>query len=205
MLVAISNASGETQKKWLKFLIERVGHNNLPKLLDYYISIGWISQKAADTLLDMALIEPRYKGESWTLSAHEQRISRLFIEKLKGRDIDESLLDVPFPGKAVPDIERKISIKPPEHLHPEEKKKMEFNIHRREVIIKNLEMELDEKYSEIKKLNERIRELETDLLDMRNVRMLDKIYLDLMNQNLRLKKAQKSGKAVKLKKKSSKK
>ena len=203
MLVSIRDASGETPRKWLKFLIERVGHNNLPRLLEYYVSIGWISEFAANTLLDMAGSEPRYRGESWTLSAQEQQISRLFIEKLKGHEIDDSLLKVPVTGKAKPDIERRIIIKPPEHMHPEEKKKMEFNIHRREVIINNLEKELDEKYEEIRKLNEKIQELENDLLDMRNERMLDKIYIDLMNQNLRLKKAMRGGK--KAGKKSSKK
>lgn len=194
MLLIIHDTSGETSRKWLKFLIERVGHNNLPRLLDYYISIGWISEYAAGTLLEMARSEPRYRGESWTLSAQEQQISRLFIEKLKGHEIDEALLKAPSPGKAAPDIERKITIKPPEHMHPEEKKKMEFNIHRRDAVINNLEKQLDEKYEEIRKLNEKIRELENDLIDMKNERMLDKIYIDLMNQNLRLKKAMRIGK-----------
>jgi len=61
-------------------------------------------------------MEKRYKGASWTLSAQEQRISRLFIEKLKGREIDDSLLSVHFPGKAKPDMERKIKIIQPEQF-----------------------------------------------------------------------------------------
>ena len=189
----------DTQKKWLKFLLERVGHNNLPRLLEYYVSIGWITELAANILLDLAKSEKRYKGESWTLSAQEQQISRLYIEKIRGMDVDDSLLVAPSPGKATPDIEKKIRISPPEHVHPEEKKKMEFNIHRRDVIINNLEKDLDERYSEIKKLNEKIQELENDILDLRNERMLDRMYLDLMNQNLRLKKAMRRDKTGKQK------
>jgi len=114
-----------------------------------------MSEQAAERLLDIADMEKRYKGASWTLSAEEQRISRLFIEKLKGRDIEDSLLNVPFSGKARPYIEKKIKIMPSEHIHPAEKKKMEFNIHRREVTINNLEQELEEKYSEIGELKKR--------------------------------------------------
>lgn len=189
----------DTQRKWLKFLLERVGHNNLPRLLEYYVSIGWITELAANILFDLAKSEKRYKGESWTLSAQEQQISRLYIEKIRGKDVDDSLLIAPSPGKAVPDIGKKIRISPPEHVHPEEKKKMEFNIHRRDVIINNLEKDLDERYSEIKKLNEKIQELENDILDLKNERMLDRMYLDLMNQNLRLKKAMRRDKTRKQK------
>jgi len=66
---------------------------------NYYQSIGWISGSAAEKLLDMASLEKRYKGDSWTLSAEEQRISRLFIEKLTGQDIEDSLLNVPFQAR----------------------------------------------------------------------------------------------------------
>ena len=56
-----------------------------------------------------------------------------------------------------------------------------------------------QKYSEIKKLNEKIQELENDILDLKNERMLDRMYLDLMNQNLRLKKAMRRDKTGKQK------
>src|SRR3972149_7782317 len=96
----LTDTSYETQRKWLKFLLERVGHNNLPKLLDYYKNIGWISDSAVSRMLELSYAEKRFKGTSWTLSAEEQRISRLFIEKLNGREIEDSLLNVPSPGKA---------------------------------------------------------------------------------------------------------
>jgi len=189
MLEELDETSIETQRKWLKFLLERVGHNNLPRLLNYYKSIGWISDPVTQKLLELANIEKRYKGISWTLSAQEQRISRLYIEKLKGHVIEDSLLQVPFPGKARPDMEKIIEIRPAQYLHPLEKKKMEFNIHRREVTISNLEKELDEKYTEIEALNKRMRELEAQLLESNKELMRNKIYMEIMDQNIRIKKA----------------
>ena len=194
MLEKLTDSNPETQRKWIKFLLERVGHNNLPKLLNYYKSIGWISGSAAEKLIDIAGLEKRYKGDSWTLSAEEQRISRLFIEKLKGRDIADSLLNVPFSGKAKPDLEKKIQIKQAEHIHPVEKKKMEISIHRREVTINNLEQELEEKYARISELNKRVTELEKALNDSQTEIMRKKIFMEIMDQNIRLKKAVRSGK-----------
>jgi predicted RNase H-like nuclease (RuvC/YqgF family) len=188
MLEELDENSIETQRKWIKFLLERVGHNNLPNLLNYYKSIGWISDPVADRLLELASIEKRYKGISWTLSAQEQRISRIYIEKLEGRAIDDSLLQVQLQGKAKPDVETKVEIKPAEYMHPVEKKKMEFNIHRREVTISNLEKELDAKCTEIEKLNVRIRELEAKLLESNKELMRNKIYAEIMDQNIRIKK-----------------
>jgi len=188
MLEELNDNLIETQRKWIKFLLERVGHNNLSRLLNYYKSIGWISDHVAQRLLELASIEKRYKGVSWTLSAHEQRISRLYIEKLKGHDIEESLLQVPFPGKARPDVEKKIEIRPAEYMHPVEKKKMEFNIHRREVTINNLEKELDEKYAHIETLNIKILKLENELLKSNEELMKNKIYMKIMDQNIRIKK-----------------
>jgi len=153
MLEELGDNSIETQRKWIKFLLERVGHNNLPRLLNYYKSISWISDPVADRLLELASVEKRYKGISWTLSAQEQRISRLYIEKLEGRTIEDSLLQVQIPGRAKPDGDKNIEIRPAKYMPPVEKKKMEFNIHRREVTISSLEKELDEKYTHIEKLN----------------------------------------------------
>jgi len=188
MLEELDDNSIEIQRKWIKFLLERVGHNNLPRLLNYYKSIGWISDPVVGKLLELANNEKRYKGVSWTLSAQEQRISRLYIEKLKGLDIEESLLQVPFPGKARPYVEKKVETRPAEYMHPVEKKKMEFNIHRCEVTINNLEKELDEKYAEIKTLNVRIHELETELLERNQESTRNKIYMEIMDQNIRIKK-----------------
>lgn len=190
----LHGASIETRRKWLKFLLERVGHNNLPKLLDYYKSIGWISGSAAERLLEIAALEKRLKGTSWTLSPEEQRISRFFLEKLNGREIEDSLLKIPFPGKARPDIEKKIEIRHSGPANPIEKKKMEFNIHRREITINNLEKELEEKYVEIGEQKKKIMELENALLECHKELMRNKIYMDIMDQNLRLRKVARESK-----------
>lgn len=188
MLEELDDNSTETQRKWIQFLLERVGHNNLLRLLNYYKSIGWISDPVAQRLLELANIEKRYKGVSWTLSAQEQQISRLYIEKLKGNIIEESLIQAPFPGKARPYVERRVEIRPADYMHPVEKKKMEFNIHRRDIIISNLEKELDEKCAQIETLNFRIRELENELLESNKELMRNKIYMEIMDQNIRIKK-----------------
>jgi archaellum component FlaD/FlaE len=188
MLEELNDNSIDTQGKWIKFLLERVGHNNLLRLLNYYKGIGWISDPVEQRLLELANAEKRFKGDSWTLSAEEQRISRLYIEKLEGRAIEDSLLHVRLPGKAKPEIEKNIETRPAEYMHPVEKKKMEFNIHRREVTIGNLEKELDIKYAEIEKQNTRIHELENELLERNKELMRNKIYMEIMGQNTRIKK-----------------
>jgi len=79
---------------------------------------------------------------------------------------------------------------------------MEISIHRREVTINNLEQELEEKYAEIRGLKERIKELEKALLENQNEMMRKKIFMEIMDQNLRLKKAGRSGKNPKRSKES---
>ncbi len=185
MLGKLNDTSYDIQRKWVRFLLERVGHNNLPRLLKYYIQIGWISDQAAERLLEIANLEKRYKGPSWTLSAEEQRISRLFIEKLSGKDIDDYLLTVPVPEKARV-IKKKIEIRPLENMHPIEKKKMEMKLHRSEVTIINLEQELEEKYSEIQKLKERVHELETELEKKEEEIMRHDIFRNILDDNITL-------------------
>jgi len=188
MLEELDDTSIETQRRWLLFILERVGHNNLPKLIDYYRSIGWISDTVANRLLALAAHEKRYKGSSWTLSAEEHRISRLYIEKLKGRKIDESILSVPLTARVKPDPVKKIEPQR-ENIHPVERKKIEFTIHRREVTIKNLEQELQEKDIDIGKLNEMIAGLEAELKECQKEVMRNRIYMDILDQNVRIRKA----------------
>ncbi len=188
MLEELDDTSIETQRRWLRFILERVGHNNLPKLIDYYRSIGWINESAANRLLALAAHEKRYNGNSWTLSAEEHRISRLYIEKLKGKQIDESILSVHLPARVKPDPIKKIE-RTGGKIHPVERKKIEFTLHRREVTIKNLEQELKERDIEIGKLNERIVELEAELTECQKEIMRNRIYMEILDQNIRIRKA----------------
>ncbi len=186
MLEELTDNSIEDQRRLLRFLLERVGHNNLPKLLNYYTNIAWISPAIADKLLELSDREKRYTGSSWTLSPEEHSISRLYIEKLKGGKINESLLAVSLPAKAKPDPTQENQ---PENIHPAEKNKMEFAIHRREVTITNLENELKDKDAQIGELKEKITELVLQLDGCHKELQKDRIYRGILDQNIRLKSA----------------
>ena len=84
---AISNA---VLLKWVEFLLETVGHQNLPEILDYYVDIGWISEKVTMKLLAYAsgMVAPRGRAKE-RLSTKDHLRSLLFIEKLRGRDFDQ--------------------------------------------------------------------------------------------------------------------
>jgi hypothetical protein len=190
MLSELTDGSKEVQRRWLRFILERVGHNNLPRLIDYYKGLGWISVQVGNRMLELAKEEKRYKGASWTLSAEEHRISMLYIEKLKGREINEALLSVPMAARAIPDRGKKIQIMSNEEirpLHPVEKKKMEFMVHRREVTINILEQELEEKSLETGELKRRILELESELGECQKEIMRNRIYMEILDQNISLK------------------
>lgn len=176
MLEELDDASLETQRKWLRFMLERVGTNNLPHLLDYYESIGWISRKVANRLLELSKKEKRYTASSWKLSPEEHRKSLLFIEKIMGKPLDYDL----FPTER--EREGYIEAKRLEN----EKKTLE--IQRREVTIKNLERELEKKNEEIHKLNEIIHELEEELNICRAELKKSQMYRSILKENLRLRK-----------------
>ncbi len=83
--------------KWLDFLLERVGLNNLSDVLEYYIDLGWISEDVHMQLMKLArgiklIKEPDWKPtERLTLEDHI--ISLLFIERLRGVKISRDFLD----------------------------------------------------------------------------------------------------------------
>lgn len=87
---AISNA---ILLKWVEFLLETVGHQNLPEVLDYYVDIGWISEKVTMKLLaySSGMVAPRGRSKE-KLSTKDHLRSLLFIEKLRGKDFDQSQL-----------------------------------------------------------------------------------------------------------------
>jgi flagellar protein FlaD len=87
---AVSNA---VMLKWVEFLLETVGHQNLPEVLDYYVDIGWISERVTMKLLAYAsgMVAPRGRAKE-KLSTKDHLRSLLFIEKLRGKDFDQSKL-----------------------------------------------------------------------------------------------------------------
>ncbi len=176
--------------QWLMFMLERIGHNNLPHLLDHYEDLGWISMNVSDKLIELAEAQKeRYEGPSWTLSAEEHRTSMLFIEKLQGKPVEISVLSTLSPKKAKPQqIE---SVAPREgyiESHRLEKEELEFAVQRHEVTIRNLESELEKKDVEINRLKEIMQELEYQLNESRDEVKNHRIYRGILEENIRLKK-----------------
>lgn len=75
--------------EWLEFLLELVGNNNMPEILDYYVGIGWISDDARLELMLMAQGMDNYteKGD-WKLHPDDHLKSLWFIEHLCGIKLD---------------------------------------------------------------------------------------------------------------------
>jgi chromosome segregation ATPase len=192
----IEHNEEKTLGQWLMFMLERVGHNNLSRLLDHYEDIGWISMDISDKLLELAETQKqRYVGPSWTLSAEEHRISMLYIEKLQGKPVEIPLLSAITQvkisqTKAKPlQTERETVRESYIELHRLEKNELEFAVQRREVTITNLEDELEKKDLEIGKLKEIIQELEYQLNEYQDEIKKNHIYKGILEENIRLKKA----------------
>jgi hypothetical protein len=185
--------SEDTKEKilsqWLMFMLERVGHNNLPHLLDHYEDLGWISMNVSEKLIGIAESQKeRYEGPSWTLSAEEHRTSMLFIEKLQGKPVEISVLSTLAPIKAkLQQIERVAPREGYIESHRLEKEGLEFAVQRREVTIRNLEVELEKKDVEISKLKEIMQELEYQLNESRDEVKNHKIYRGILEENITLK------------------
>jgi archaellum component FlaD/FlaE len=83
--------------KWLQYLVDKIGKNNLPDILGYYVDIGWISDNVRLDLIDYSkgLIEEPTSGtpRSSQLPTRDHLQSLLFIQKLKGVQMDERFID----------------------------------------------------------------------------------------------------------------
>lgn len=84
--------------KWLGFLIDRVGIQNLEKVLEFYYEIGWISEEVLNQLLCYAKgTRPHHRDPEWKpaekLTIQDHIINLLFIERLRGLRISRHVLD----------------------------------------------------------------------------------------------------------------
>ncbi len=81
--------------KLLEFLISKIGRKNLPDLLEYYESIGWIGKDARKQLLEMASGVSVREGSStdWKLSAADNLKVLQFIQEIRGKPIRKSELE----------------------------------------------------------------------------------------------------------------
>jgi flagellar protein FlaD len=78
---------------WIEFLLEKVGRNNLSEILEYYIDIGWISEEVCDKMIAYANgIDYYVERPTWKLLPDDHTKSLMFIEQLKGKKLDKSML-----------------------------------------------------------------------------------------------------------------
>jgi len=87
--------------KWLQYLIDKCGRDNLSNILDYYVDIGWVSQDAKISLLDYSNgIKEEKTGDSSAtgrnitdLPSKDHIQSFVYIQKLKGKQLDKHFID----------------------------------------------------------------------------------------------------------------
>ena len=84
--------------KWLQYLVDKVGKANLADVLDYYVDIGWISDKIINNLVEYSegITEEKKEGETERklsdLQARDHIESLLYIQRLKGNQPDSYFL-----------------------------------------------------------------------------------------------------------------
>jgi len=85
--------------KWLQYLIDKCGRDNLSNILDYYVDIGWISSDVKINLLDYSHgIKEEKTGEATNrnitdLPSKDHVQSFVYIQKLKGKQLDKHFID----------------------------------------------------------------------------------------------------------------
>lgn len=84
--------------KWLQYLIDKCGRENLSNILDYYVDIGWISEDAKISLIDYSHGITEENKESNTknisdLPSKDHIQSLVFIQKLKGNKLNKHFID----------------------------------------------------------------------------------------------------------------
>ncbi|MBU0496980.1 MAG: hypothetical protein KKC68_09410 [Candidatus Thermoplasmatota archaeon] len=85
--------------KWLQYLVDKIGKNQLSDILSYYVDIGWISDDVRLDMLDYAkgIIEESTKEgtkkpSTISLSTRDHIQSLLYIQKLKDQQLDERFM-----------------------------------------------------------------------------------------------------------------
>jgi archaellum component FlaD/FlaE len=84
--------------KWLQYLVDKLGKVQLPNVLGYYVDIDWISDDVRLDLIEYSKgitdsnkkDEPKKELTNLTTKDHIQ--SLLFIQKLKGNQLDERFI-----------------------------------------------------------------------------------------------------------------
>lgn len=83
--------------KWLQHLVDKLGRNNLPEVLGYYVDIGWISDDVRLDLINYSKGITEIPNQTSPPSSHlptrDHVQSLLFIQKLKGIQLDDRFLN----------------------------------------------------------------------------------------------------------------
>lgn len=86
--------------KWMQYLIDKCGRDNLSNILDYYVDVGWISSDVKINLIDYSNgIKEEKTGDQTTnknitdLPSKDHIQSFVYIQKLKGKQLDKHFID----------------------------------------------------------------------------------------------------------------
>jgi archaellum component FlaD/FlaE len=72
----------KTLSQWLMFMLERVGHNNLPMLLDYYENLGWISMDVSgENQLRFHFFRPLLRQKQSRSRLKEKRPEKVILSR----------------------------------------------------------------------------------------------------------------------------
>ena len=84
--------------KWLQYLVDKTGKPQLPEILTYYVDIGWISDDVRLDIIDYAkgitddIPKEGTKKTTYQITTKDHIQSLLFIQKLKGQQLDERFI-----------------------------------------------------------------------------------------------------------------
>jgi len=83
--------------KWIEFMLERVGHEGLRDLLNYYVDINWISERVMFIVLKFAKgIKLYHENSDWRpagyMNVKDHMTSLLFIEALRTGKFDRDVV-----------------------------------------------------------------------------------------------------------------
>jgi archaellum component FlaD/FlaE/ribosomal protein L37AE/L43A len=82
--------------QWLNFMIDRVGPENIPALLEFYRKLNWISQDVKTSmLLQMKGMkyDTKITKDDWKMEPKDHLKSLIYIHKIKGTELDRDTLE----------------------------------------------------------------------------------------------------------------
>ena len=81
--------------RWIEFLMNKVGRNNFLETLNYYVQIKWISKDVRNQMIEYARGIEHYEDKpEWRLSPEDHKKSLLFIETIRGTDINMTTINL---------------------------------------------------------------------------------------------------------------